>query len=74
VNARSQNFLVLAHLKHRGPLTSLDALRRLGCSRLAARCHELKAMGHKIRRDLVMVKTRNGKARVARYSIGERAA
>lgn len=63
-----QNFLVLAALK-RGPLTPLEALRRLGCERLAARIHELREMGHDINRTFVRVKTRAGKVRVAKYAL-----
>lgn len=65
--AIAQNFLILAYLKHAGPLTQLDALRRIGSMRLGARIWELRSQGHKIETDYVTVKTRAGKARVARY-------
>ncbi len=51
----------------RGPLTPLEALERFGVFRLAARCHELRQMGHPI--VVEKIKTPNGK-RVARYYIG----
>jgi hypothetical protein len=56
---------VLKALKGGFALTALVALRRFGCLRLAARIHELKALGHAIVSRRV---ERNGKL-VAEYRL-----
>lgn len=62
---------MLWHLKNRGPLTSLEALHKLGIGRAAARALDLKDAGYPIKRRLVWVKKRGQeKARVASYSFG----
>jgi len=48
VRAKSQNERILAHLERGKPITSLDAFKRFGCTRLAARIRELKLAGHAI--------------------------
>ena len=60
----SQSDLVLARLK-RGPLTPLQALHELGCFRLAARVHDLRARGHYIAARLV----KRGDSHVAQYRL-----
>lgn len=57
---------ILTHLKKK-PITSLEALNKYGCFRLAARIHELRNSGHKIK--VVTVKTKDGK-RIAKYFLG----
>lgn len=65
-----QHELVLDHLKNRGSLTALEALRLYGVGRLAAVVFDLKKDGHPIRSDSVEVeKAGGGKARVASYSL-----
>lgn len=49
-----------------GKITSLDAFRDFNCTRLAARIHDLRAMGMDIGKS--MIKTKTGKS-VAQYSI-----
>ena len=44
---KSQNDKVLSHLKRRGSITQLDAIR-FGCFRLAARILDLRGMGFQI--------------------------
>lgn len=44
---KSQNDKILAHMKRRGSITALDAVR-FGCLRLAARIAELRDMGIQI--------------------------
>lgn len=51
----------------RGNLTSLDALRLIGTSRLAARCWELRQEGYPVETVYVRRRTRAGMARVAEY-------
>jgi hypothetical protein len=53
------DFLTTGH-----SLTSLEALEKFGCLRLASRISELRKLGHKIPKE--MVTTENG-ACVARY-------
>lgn len=62
---QSQNTAVLAWLKRGRTLTALEALRRFGCLRLAARCHDLTRAGHPIVGESV---TRGGR-RFARYRL-----
>jgi hypothetical protein len=50
-------------------LTSLDALRLWGCSRLAARVLNLKESGMEIDSRMVQVIGSNGVSRVAEYSL-----
>lgn len=57
---------ILTHLKKK-PITSLEALNKYGCFRLAARIHELRNSGHKIK--VVTIKTKDGK-RIAKYFLG----
>lgn len=54
----SQCDAILAALQSGEHITPLDALQRFGCSRLAARIHELNKSGHGI---VMKWKTINGK-------------
>lgn len=60
---RNQKYAILAHLWGGHRLTSMDALRLFGTSRLAARVLELKTEGQDIRKKMV---SKNGK-RFAEY-------
>jgi hypothetical protein len=60
---------ILSHLKSKGPISPLIALREYGCFRLGARIWDLRRDGWPIDRD--MVSTETGK-RVALYRIGPR--
>jgi len=66
-----QQAATLSFLRHCGKYgfkaTHLRALKQHGIARLAARVHDLRDMGYTIHSELVPVKTRAGKARVARY-------
>jgi hypothetical protein len=57
---------VLEHLRTRGPLTQLEALRRRGCLRLGARIWDLKQRDYRIETDLIELSSGQ---RVARYSL-----
>lgn len=65
---------VLALLRERGDagLTQLDCLANGGGSRLAARVNDLRVEGFDIASDLIVVPTRGGGARVARYVIRDK--
>lgn len=61
---------IKAALERGESLTPMDALRRFGCSRLAAVAHKLKRDGLLIDADIVSVETGHGKtAHVARYKL-----
>ena len=64
--SQTQAERILAALLAGESLTSLDALGRFGCARLASRVSDLKRRGHAITSKLV--ETSNGK-RVAQYRL-----
>ena len=61
----SQNIQVLTLLKQGRKLTALDALREIGCMRLAARIYDLRGVGHEISG----VRQQVGKKFVAVYAL-----
>jgi hypothetical protein len=62
----SQNVAILTYLKSGNTITSLEALRKFGCFRLASRIYDLRQSGHKIEKVSIDV----GKRRlVASYSL-----
>lgn len=69
---KTQRDAILDDLKSGLLLTHLDALRRYGCSRLAARVLELREAGYPIITQRVTMPTAHGhSARVAVYRMGE---
>lgn len=62
----NQQGRILAHLKQGNGLTSLAALERFDCFRLAAQIHSLKRKGHQIK--TTMIRVPSGK-KVARYNL-----
>lgn len=66
--ARSQNKLLLAHLKTGASITGIEALKLYGCFRLPSRICDLKEMGYAIISEFV--KLPNGK-RVKRYRLAD---
>lgn len=67
----TQNETILEHLKEGHAITPRDALEKFGIMRLAARISDLRAAGHPIKTDIIVVSTRVGIANVAEYSLGE---
>jgi len=63
MNAHSQSRAILSALQAGDTLTRLEAERRFGCARLAARIADLRAMGHDVK---TAWEKSNGK-RYARY-------
>lgn len=61
---KSQSYKILNHMMKR-PITPLEALNKYGCFRLAARIHELKKMGWRVKSSKI---TRNQKT-IAQYSL-----
>jgi hypothetical protein len=64
---RTQNAAILTFLQAGNTLTSLEALDRFGCNRLAARVADLREAGHPITAQMMTLA--NGK-RVAQYRYG----
>lgn len=60
---------VLEYIQEHGSITQREATRKLGVGRLAARISDLRAEGYDIQTEMVPVRTRGGKARVARYTL-----
>lgn len=63
----TQTQQVLAYIRRFGSITPLEALRKLGCFRLGARCYELKQEGVPITKTMVRVRGGNGYTYVAKY-------
>ena len=64
MNPSSQNFWLLAQLKKKRRITSLDAFKEAQCMRLSARVFNLRSMGHNIHTENVHLD--NGKT-IGRY-------
>ena len=61
---------ILNYMRKGNGITALEALNRFGCNRLAARICELRKFND-ITTERVTVKTREGKAVIARYWLDE---
>ncbi len=61
----SQNEKILNHLLTGAELTTMDAFRFFGCTRLAARILELKDQGYAIKRKTINI----GKTYLTAYSL-----
>lgn len=69
-SAQTQCERILEHLKLGLPITAHKALYGYGVARLAARCFDLRQLGHQIEKTMVTVPTRcGGTARVAEYRL-----
>ena len=63
---------VIQHLKYKGPLTQLDALKLYGVGRLASRINDIKKLGLDVRkRDITVTKANGETTRVAEYFYGD---
>ena len=71
---KSQTEAVLEHLKKHGSITSIQAIRKYGATRLSAIIYKLRHRGYQITTEALVVKTRYGhKSRPAKYILhGER--
>lgn len=63
----TQNQIVLKHMRERGSITALIAMKRYGIYRLASRVWDLEKAGHRILHTMI---SRGGK-RYAAYSLVE---
>ena len=66
---KTQNELILAHLKKHGKINWLEAFEHYNSSRLAARIYDLKQDGHNIQK---CNKTLKNKKTVAQYNYIEK--
>lgn len=70
--SQTQRALIVRHLEQGNTLTSLQALNRFGCARMASRIDELRRAGLNIVTTMIPVKNRDGKqVRVAEYRLAE---
>lgn len=68
----TQSERILDYIIQHGSITPLEAMRDIGCMRLAARISDLKEMGYPIISETVAVDNRYGeKCHVKRYSMEE---
>jgi len=59
----------LLELLREQPVTQLDAIRELGCMRLASRIYDLRRRGHIIDTHRVLMLGRFGSNRIAEYRL-----
>ena len=63
---------ILAYIEEFGSITQMEALRDLGCMRLASRISDLKKKGYRIESELEPVKNRYGEVcYIKRYKVHE---
>lgn len=63
---------ILDYMRKYGEITPLDAMKEIGCMRLAARISDLRKAGHNITSRKVAVRCRDGrKAYIERYKLDE---
>jgi hypothetical protein len=68
----TQNQRILDYINEFGSITQIDALRDIGCMRLASRISNLRSMGYDIVSETVPVKNRYGETcHIKRYKFGE---
>lgn len=66
----TQNKQILDYMEKYGSITPLEALRDIGCMRLASRISDLRKMGCFIRAETIAVPNRYGKKTyIKRYSL-----
>jgi hypothetical protein len=64
--------MIVEYLNTYHSITPLEAMRDLGCYRLASRISDLKRQGYNIKSEMVSVATRNGgRTHIARYSLAD---
>lgn len=64
----SQCEMIIKYIKEFGSITTLQAFRDIGCTRLASRINDLKKQGYRFRDEFVTSKNRFGyKVRYKKY-------
>ena len=67
---KTQTESILAHLNKYGSITSMEAFKEYGATRLSAIIFKLKHQGYRITTEIVSVDTRYGrKANIAKYTL-----
>lgn len=56
----TQNEMIIKYIKEHGSITTLQAFRDIGCTRLASRINDLKNEGYRFRDEFVTRKNRYG--------------
>lgn len=70
MDKQTQTGDVLAHLIEHGSITSLEAFKKYGCTRLSARIYNYRKMGYEIETKRITVKNRyENAASVAVYTL-----
>lgn len=68
----TQKEMILRHLEEYGKITSFEAFVEYGITRLAARIHDLRADGYKIKSTVQYARNRYGKKiKFERYTLEE---
>jgi hypothetical protein len=61
---------IIDYIKERGSITQLEALREIGCFRLASRMCDIKKQGYQVKSEMTKVKNRYGEdVSIAKYTI-----
>lgn len=69
----TQTGMILIHLKEHNGITSWEAIKEYGCTRLSARIHELRKMGIEIINKNTYSRNRYGQnVRYVRYCLKEK--
>jgi len=72
IHNKSQNDQILKYLENHSYITSLDAVREIGCLRLAARISDMEKRGIRFIHQPVIVENRYGqKCKVMSYALAE---
>ena len=67
----TQNEMILQYIKDTGSVTSLDAIREFGCTRLSARIKDLEDAGYRFKKFSQTSANRYGKkVTFTRYELG----
>ena len=63
---------IIEYMNEFGGITQLEALKELGCFRLASRINDIKRKGYNVRTERITLKNRwKEPVRIARYSLVE---
>lgn len=63
----TQQKKIIDYLNNHDGMTPLDAIRAIGCTKLATRISELKDKGYIFEQEMTEVTTRDGSTRVMKY-------
>lgn len=67
----TQTEKIIEYIQENGSITPLDALKEIGCMRIASRMCDIKKMGYAVNKKMETATNRNGeRVMYARYTIG----